>query len=84
MSDRASYKITQYLTDGTHTTRIVSGEPDYKLLQKLVGGYIELWSSAEQEGEDDVYVDEEGGCKGLPVNPFDPAVVGTIVRVQKL
>lgn len=86
----SSYKITYYTTNGQQLARVANILPTRDLLTSLVGGYIELVYSAAEEGEDDIYCDEEGRLKGLKPNPFFPSFVGDIplfgnvVRVTKV
>lgn len=83
----AKYLVTQYNTNNTKESQTVIGLPTTKLLQKLVGGYLEvhpLSNRDDEEGTDDVYVNEEGVLDGLSQNPFYRNTVGTVVRVQKI
>lgn len=81
--DVTQYKVIQYLTNGKKIIELHFGLPSCTTLQKLVGGYLELYLSAEEEGINDCYCDEEGILKGLPPNPFFPNISGPVVRVKK-
>lgn len=90
-SNPMSYKITLYTTLGLRLSRTMDTLPDGDLLSRLVNGYITLICTTGEEGEDDIYCDEEGRLKELPPNPFFSSfgennieLVGNIVRVQKL
>ena len=58
MSENAEY-LTLYLDDK-------DGKPTLKELQKFVGGYIEVLTSAD--GQKQIVIDEEGKLKGKPIN----------------
>ena len=48
-------------------TKVISDkEPTLKEMQKFVGGYIEIVTSAS--GQEDIVLNEEGKLRGLPMN----------------
>lgn len=80
-----SYRVTVYAVDGIKTKWNAPKEPGCKELQRLVGGYLELFkSNTTKKGEDVYYCDEEGILKGTERNPFFPNILGSVVRVRAL
>ena len=79
-----TYTLTVYYTNGSKKTHLpLATPPSPKLLQTLVGGYLELYSGKGEEFEDDIYCDEEAVLKAAEPNPFFPGWYGRFVRVQR-
>ena len=59
---------TIYKSDGTVIEESYDKEPDYKVLQRIVGGYIERVSCLKNGRECDMIINEEGLYLGLDKN----------------
>ena len=59
---------TIYKSDGTIIEKSYDKEPDYKVLQRIVGGYIERVSCLKNGRECDMIINEEGLYLGLDKN----------------
>lgn len=69
-----------YDTDGTTTARIPANGTTFTLaeLQGFVGGYLASLIPANKQCKQ-LYADEEGLCKNLPLNPHTQVVCDTRV-----
>ena len=59
---------TVYKSDGTIIEKSYDKEPDYKVLQRIVGGYIERVSCLKNGRQCDMIINEEGLLLGLEKN----------------
>ena len=76
------HKIVVRTPDGVHTTKSVKGQDGiYDAIKQGVGGWLEHTELVINGEKIDIWLDEEGKLKDLPVNMFIPGdvLVGTLV-----
>ncbi len=91
-------KVRYIEVNGTEVVRVTTKTPSYELMSKFLGGYIERFTMlvdnptpGGKPKKATVWVNEEGGILGLPVNEVVSALVvrsaelmppGTVARQQ--
>ena len=90
MADDKQYLMTHYKVDGTKSQWFSRTMPSLETLQQIVEGNIELlWTSMSkggQEGDNDIYGNEEALLLGMPLNKCfrTREWYGPLVRVKKV